>query len=126
MFRPGPNAQTGIELARQGRKVEALAYLRRAVTSEPATAEVWLWLAHVTSDLNEYQNSVQHALRLEPDHLTARRMKADLDYQAVGMSPPLEVDQAIGDFAKIDKRQKRWRRVLILLNAILIVAACGR
>jgi hypothetical protein len=65
----------GIQLAQQGRKTEALAYLREAVQREPINAEVWLWLAHVTPDRLEYQNCVMQALRLEPNHPIGRQMQ---------------------------------------------------
>ena len=126
MVKPGSHTRLGIELAQQGRTVEALAHLRRAVTSETNSAEVWLWLAHVTPDLNEYHNCVQHVLRLEPDHPTASQMQSDLDYRAMGVSPPAVAADALQNISQRDKRQKRWRRILILLNAILMIALCGR
>ena len=125
MFKMGPNAQAGIELAQQGRKLEALAYLRRAVTSEPVTADVWLWLAHVTNDVQEYRNCVAQALRLQPDHATARRMQLDLDYQSHGMPPPVTGSHTVHQLDKRASGLRRWRRVLILINAILLVTICG-
>jgi hypothetical protein len=119
------NTQTGIELARQGRKQEALAYLRQAVLTEPVAAEVWLWLAHVSPDLNEYRNCVHQALILEPEHPTALRMQQDLDYQAYGASPPMAASEAARTMAKPHSRKNRWRRILALLNAIVLVVACG-
>lgn len=125
MFRMGPNAQAGVELAQQGRKLEALAYLRRAVTSEPVTADIWLWLAHVTNDVQEYRNCVQQALRLQPEHPTARRMQIDLDYQSQGMPPPVTGSMPVQKLDRRHARLRRWRRVLILLNAILLITVCG-
>lgn len=125
MMNIGQNTRMGIDLARQGRKLEALAYLRRAVMTEPANAEVWLWLAHVSPDLNEYRNCVYQALRLEPDHPTALRMQQDLEYQAYGLPPPVLASDAALTLQQPYTRQKRWRRILILLNAILLVTVCG-
>jgi hypothetical protein len=90
MQNPMQNALTGIQLAQSGRKAEALAYLREAVHREPANAEVWLWLAHVTPDVREYQNCVYQALHLSPNHVIARQMQAAL-MQSTGqfqMAPP--------------------------------------
>jgi hypothetical protein len=79
---PLPNAQTGIQLAQQGRTRDALAYLRQSVQTEAATADVWLWLAHVSPDINEYRNCVYQALLLEPHHAIARRMQEALNQLA--------------------------------------------
>lgn len=76
------NARTGIELARAGRRWEALAYLRQAVQNEPPHPEVWLWLAHVSNDLNEYRNCVYQALQLDAYHMVARQMQEALGLMA--------------------------------------------
>ncbi|NJL93292.1 MAG: hypothetical protein HC915_05950 [Anaerolineae bacterium] len=114
-------SQTGIQLAQQGRKPEALGYLRHAVLTETVNAEVWLWLAHVTPDMREYQNCVVQALRLQPDHATALRMQANLDFRAQGR-PVVAPTQEIGRLENAFRRQRRWRRWLILLNALLLLA----
>ena len=75
---PLNNAQQGIQLAQNRRSTEALAYLRESVQREPVNAEVWLWLAHVTSDIHEYQNCVYQALLLDPNHVIARQMQDGL------------------------------------------------
>jgi hypothetical protein len=69
------NARKGIELAQTNQRLDALAYLRRAVQYEPPHPEVWLWLAHVSPDVNEYRNCVYQALRLDPYHMVARQMQ---------------------------------------------------
>ena len=72
------NARLGIQLAQQGRRQEALTYLRLAVQTEQPNVDVWLWLAHVTPLREEYQHCVEQALQLDPYHNTARQMHAML------------------------------------------------
>lgn len=86
----------GIRLAQTGRTMEALAYLREAVQSEPVNAEVWLWLAHVTTDMREYQNCVYQALQLQPNHLIARQMQAALMQGSPGQPVTPPYDPATG------------------------------
>lgn len=126
MITPGYYTQAGIELAQQGRKPEALAYLRQAVNTEPTSAEVWLWLAHVTPDVHEYRYCVRQALNLQPGHPTAQRMQQDLDYQSGGMSPPVQASGVVQTLEETQSKGLRWRRILILLNAIVMVAIIGR
>ncbi len=121
----GINTQTGIELARQGHTVEALAYLRQAVSTEALTADVWLWLAHVTPDREEYRHCVAQALALQPDHPTALRMQQDIRFQNDGLSPPLTATQTARTMHQPYARQQRWRRWAVLLVAILLVGGCG-
>jgi hypothetical protein len=83
---PNSKTQMGIQLAQQGRRQDALAYLRQAVQVEPANPEVWLWLAHVSPDINEYRNCIYQALMLDPNHPTALQMQGALN-QAVGQQP---------------------------------------
>lgn len=68
------NARMGIELIQSGQRAEAINYLRRSVQVEPVTAEVWLWLAHVSADYHEYSHCVQQALSLDPQHHIALQM----------------------------------------------------
>jgi hypothetical protein len=125
MQNSGLYTQMGIDLARQGRKREALPYLRYAVTIEHPNADVWLWLAHVSPDRDEYRHCVQQALTLEPNHPTALRMKQDLDYQALGISPALGATQVVHTMDDSHKRLKRLRRRIMLINAILAALACA-
>lgn len=84
---PTSKTQMGIQLAQQGRRQEALAYLRQAVQMELPNAEVWLWLAHVSPDINEYRNCVYQALLLDANHSTARQMQTALN-QSGGQANP--------------------------------------
>ncbi len=85
---PLSNALQGIQLAQNQRKAEALAYLRESVQREPVNADVWLWLAHVTTDVHEYQNCIYQALLLDPNHVVARQMQdAVLQLQYSGQFP---------------------------------------
>lgn len=121
----GLHTQTGIELAQQGRRLEALPYLRYAVGNEPVNAEVWLWLAHITPDAQEYRHCVSQALAMQPDHPTALRMQTDLTYQKMGVSPPVTASPVLQQMEKRSKRQKRWRRWLIFLSVILMTVLCS-
>ncbi|MCZ7541385.1 MAG: hypothetical protein M5U29_16030 [Anaerolineae bacterium] len=76
---PPPNLAQGIHLVQSGDKRAALVLLRRAAQDEPLTAEGWLWLAAATDDLAEYRQAVTRALRLDPHHPVARRMRAELE-----------------------------------------------
>jgi len=119
------NTYAGIQLAQEGRRVEALAYLRRAVMTEPVSAEVWLWLAHVSPDPLEYRACVQHALALQSDHPTALRMQQDIEFQDKGLPPPILAVDAAQTLSGKDKRSVRGRRILLLLLAIVMVGGCG-
>jgi hypothetical protein len=138
-YNPLSNAITGIQLAQNGRKMEALAYLREAVRREPINAEVWLWLAHVTPDAQEYQNCVYQALVLAPNHVIARQMQ-DVMMQAQaaasGSMMPMQqnVPQAMYNTAQMNpqvlvqvqqKQQRRWwfRRFLILAVGGILIGA---
>ncbi|MCI0713931.1 MAG: hypothetical protein L0154_27490 [Chloroflexi bacterium] len=119
-FNPLYNAVQGIQLAQQGRKMEALAYLREAVQREPVNAEVWLWLAHVTPDIHEYQNCIYQALVLSPNHQTARQMQDALMQtnsipapQFSGGTSPMN-PFVLQSARKRQHRRRVWRRVLIL------------
>lgn len=78
---PPPNLLQGIQLVQAGHKTEALRYLRYSAQTEHLTAEGWLWLAAATDDLGEYQHCVEQALRLDPYHPIAGRMRHELDLQ---------------------------------------------
>jgi Flp pilus assembly protein TadD len=86
---PPPNLLHGINLVQAGQKHEALIYLRHAARHEPLTAEGWLWLAAATDNLDEYTYSVDQALRLDPRHPIAARMRGDLNRLA-GWNRPAE------------------------------------
>jgi hypothetical protein len=125
------NALQGIQLAQQGRKMEALAHLREAVQREPVNAEVWLWLAHVTPDVHEYQNCVYQALLLSPNHQTARQMQdALMQTNSVQVQPfSGGTSQMNPDVLQnVQKRQRRrriWRRVLLLAIIGFVLGGAG-
>lgn len=121
----GANTKQGIELAQQGHQEDALAYLRRAVTTETVNAEVWLWLASVTPDRQEYRHCVNQALILSPDHPTALRMQQDIDYQNYGAPPTTAAAQTSQALHHVDRSQRRRRRILLLLVLIVLVLGCG-
>lgn len=86
-----PQARSGIQLAQQGRRAEAVRYLRLATQQEPPHPDVWLWLAHVTPSLDEYRYCVQQAITLAPSHVVARQMDAAL--RTVPMVTPAPQNQ---------------------------------
>lgn len=76
-------ARKGIAFAQSNQRLEALSFLRQSVQSEPPHPEVWLWLAHVSPDINEYRNCVYQALKLDAYHMVARQMQEALSQIAV-------------------------------------------
>ena len=141
MYQPLYNTMQGIQLAQIGRKNEALAYLREAVQQEPINEEVWLWLAHVTPDVHEYQNCVYQALLLSPNHNVARQMQDTLmqAQMSVQMAPPPPTMQAppqmqpqFNTAVLMQARQKQRRRwwlkriaILGIVGSILGIVAAG-
>lgn len=133
MMDPFPNARLGIQLAQQGRREDALSYLRIAVQSEPAHPELWLWLAHVTPRRDEYQHCVQQALVLAPNHATARQMFALLRNNtgsmpaiaqpnpSSGQSRPMTVDEQLLRSMKKQKQRKGQRRFLLIMMAFWLI-----
>lgn len=115
----GENTRLGIEYAQAGQRLEALAHLRRAVLNEPINAEVWLWLAQVSPDIDEYRNCVYQALQLDPYHLTAQRMMQDI--QAQRLPPPVTAANAAQELAKPHNRGRRLRRLLVFLLALILM-----
>ncbi len=134
---PLPNAQMGVQLAQAGNKADALSYLRRAVQSEPVNAEVWLWLAHVTPDLQEYRHCVYQALAKEPNHTIARQMhdalvriyprlsasrpQPQISYVFPSESKPLVVDDALVSSVELQQRVRGRRRLLAIIAAFFIL-----
>lgn len=129
------NARLGIQLAQQGRKTEALNYLRIAVQTEPPHAEVWLWLAHVTPLREEYDHSLRQALAIVPTHTTARQMLSALQQStftpAIEAVPPQGSTRVVVDDNLVRKMrrkrrsrsQKRFLWSILLLCALLGISA---
>lgn len=149
-----PNLLQGIQLVQAGRHAEALAYLRHAARTEPLTADGWLWLAAATPDLAEYRNCVNQALRLDPTHRIALRMRDDLvrlDHAAYPIhgaygspaapaAPPYtggipDYILSPDEFATLRedgdntatrvKRPSRLRRVLRIVALVVLLGSCG-
>ncbi|PJF44569.1 MAG: hypothetical protein CUN55_03295 [Phototrophicales bacterium] len=135
-----PQARIGIQLAQQGRRTEAIHYLRQATRQEPQHPEVWLWLAHVTPSLEEYRYCVQQAIRLAPHHQTARQMEAALrnipalpaqvpnatlpntDSMNVRVpSQPFVVDEHLVNRMQRQRKKRSLRQKLILFTVITLV-----
>jgi hypothetical protein len=128
---PPPNLMQGIQLIENGRRAEALPYLRYAVQNEAVTAEGWLWLAAATDDLEEYRYCVDQALRLDPFHPRAQRMRNELERPELHVLPQGN-GYAAGGVGFETERQKlsaryrpsrRWR-LLRGLVLVLIVGGC--
>jgi hypothetical protein len=126
------NALQGIQLAQQGKRHEALSYLRIAVQTDTPHAEVWLWLAHVTPLREEYEHCVQQALALAPAHATAYQMLAMLrdastnqpPLVSITEPPPSTQNTVVDDrLIRAMQRKRRIRRQRQLLFSI--VAICG-
>lgn len=120
------HAQTGIQLAQSGRRAEALELLRRAA-QHPTTAanpEVWLWLAHLTPDMQEYRHCVTQALLLSPTHPIAGQMQHALQPVPYQPYPPPMTDSApipilepipIAQAQPIPNRRRRRLRLMVLI-----------
>jgi hypothetical protein len=128
---PPPNLMQGIQLIESGRKAEALPYLRYAVQNEVATAEGWLWLAAATDDLEEYRYCIDQALRLDPFHPTAQRMRNELERLESHARAPGNMYAAYGAGFETGRqatsarhRPSRLRRLLRALVLLLIVGGC--
>lgn len=138
MMNSNANARLGIQLAQQGRRQEALTYLRLAVQTEPPHVEVWLWLAHVTPLREEYHHCVQQALSLDPYHNTARQMHGMLNPSELRTTqfgtPTTSLSSNSQQMAVDDnlihkmqrqrnsRRQRRWLLMLVLLGGLLATA----
>jgi hypothetical protein len=123
---PPPNLMQGIQLVENGRKSEALPYLRYAVQNESITAEGWLWLAAATGDLEEYRYCVEQALFLDPFHPVAQRMRHDLDRHALGLVsayPAAELEARRENTAAV-RRPSRLRRMLRAVVVLILVGGC--
>ncbi len=140
---PPPNLLQGIQLAQAGHKAEALRYLRYAAQTEHLTAEGWLWLAAASDDLGEYRHCVEQALRLDPYHPVAGRMRHELEASlaaparspayAAGGYPAAEQDLGqtfAGDYTMqredtAYRHRASWlRRLLRALVLIVLLGGC--
>ncbi len=140
-------ARTGIQLAQQGRRAEALRYLRLASQQEPPHPEVWLWLAHVTPSLEEYRFCIQQALRVAPNHIVARQMDSALrtvpaispaapapptlppgtgPISSQVVSQPVAVDaNLINRMQRQRRKRSRRQRLMGLIAFVLLVGLVG-
>lgn len=133
-------SRNGILLAQQGRRTEALQYLRLATQQEPPHPEVWLWLAHVTPSLEEYRYCVQQAINLAPNHVVARQMESALRTIPAAAPPmmpppatnghhpsqPVVVDNALIHQMQRQKRRRIARqRISGIIGLILLLGLVG-
>lgn len=133
---PPPNLMHGIQLVQAGRKAEALPYLRYAAQVEPMTAEGWLWLAAATDNLEEYRYAVEQALRLNPYHPNALRMRHALEAAHYASQapptpgyamPPATPYAGTGSATPVQRQAGRRRPSLLrrVLRALVIALLLG-
>jgi len=132
---PPPNLAQGIHLVQSGEQRAALVLLRRAAQDEPLTAEGWLWLAAATDDLAEYRQAVMRALRLDPHHPVAQRMRAELErldgaaantapwLAAADTPPPPRANAAAPP--RRERRRALWAALVLLAMAGLCALCAG-
>jgi hypothetical protein len=126
---PPPNLMQGIHLLEAGRRAEALAYLRLAARTESLPADGWLWLAAASDDREEYRYCVSQALRLDPQHPVANRMRAELERQDGYPMPPPDASAYTGATGAIPapgagRRPSRLRRALRVLVLGVLIGGC--
>ncbi|MCQ3929725.1 MAG: hypothetical protein DPW16_04645 [Chloroflexi bacterium] len=74
--------QRARELAAAGDSHEAREMLVRLLYEDYDNAEIWLELAQVTEDREEYARAVREVLRIDPENVEARRMAVELSREA--------------------------------------------
>lgn len=143
---PPPDLIKGIGLVQAGRKADALPYLRQAAQLETRNPEGWLWLAAATDDLDEYRHCVYQALRLDPYHPVAGRMRRALEALDTAarlpqptpapMSPvsrsgtydrPMGTGGAAAPVREAYERRARWswlRRIVRAVVLALLIGGC--
>ena len=131
---PPPNLMQGIQWMQSGQRRLALDYLRLAARTEPMIAEGWLWLAAATDDLEEYRYAVLQALKLDPRHPVAIRMRDALARQEAAPDATVMAMPWAGALAETGPRDeagaavppsrgRRWLRVVGLLALVLVCGA---
>ena len=74
--------QRARELAAAGDNHEAREMLVRLLYEDYDNAEIWLELAQITEDREEYARAVREVLRIDPENVDARRMAVELSREA--------------------------------------------
>ncbi|MBZ0317605.1 MAG: hypothetical protein K8L91_14380 [Anaerolineae bacterium] len=74
--------QRARELAAAGDSHEAREMLVRLLYEDYDNAEIWLELAQITEDREEYARAVREVLRIDPENVEARRMAVELSREA--------------------------------------------
>lgn len=67
-----------ISLARRDEAAQALPKLRRIVEVNPQDADVWYWIAQITTDPEEKHRALSAALTADPSHAAARQQLIQL------------------------------------------------
>lgn len=74
--------QRARELVAAGDSHEAREMLVRLLYEDYDNAEIWLELAQITEDREEYARAVREVLRIDPENVEARRMAVELSREA--------------------------------------------
>ncbi|MBI5930895.1 MAG: hypothetical protein HY862_16415 [Chloroflexi bacterium] len=74
--------QRARELATAGDSHEAREMLVRLLYDDYDNADIWLELANITEDREEYARAVREVLRIDPENVEARRMAVELSREA--------------------------------------------
>lgn len=88
-----------VSLARLGDALQALPQLRRVVEVNPQDAEIWYWIAQITSDPEEKHHALSAVLTADPSHAAARQQliemsgKLDRRHLVNTDTPPTPADQ---------------------------------
>jgi len=79
----------GIEAVKRGDKSEAFRLLSRAIQDNATAAQAWIWLSGVVDLDSERLFCLENALRVDPNHATARRSASVLRQQGILPAPPV-------------------------------------
>jgi len=97
-----------LQAAREGDRQKACDYLRLFLEANPTNERGWLWLADLSSDLNEQISALERALHLNPNSSPARSRLDNLRGQQQLASQ--EDPQAGSVQAWLDQAEKSYRK----------------
>lgn len=111
--------QRARELATAGDGHEAREMLVRLLYEDYDNAEIWLELALITEDHEEYARAVREVLRIDPENVEARRMAVELSREAA-QAPRQRAD---GTPSRRGSRTLSFIYNLFVFSLIVAVAA---
>ncbi len=77
----GNAIENGIASARAGNKSAALQFLKQAVDENPRDISAWLWIYHVSDDLEQKKHCLQRILAIDPRNQYALQQSSILNAQ---------------------------------------------